>query len=113
MKLVSYFHIWIILINYTLELKRLRGNNYQLDDEISNMVNESNNATANRSILSILSDPILLLPIVLVVTIQAGHQFSGINAVNINIIIYCFFSSLKLYLTFYLIQDILLFCINV
>lgn len=73
-------------------MARLRGNNYQLDEEISNMINESNHTSANRTIWSILRDPVLLLPIVLVVTIQAGHQFSGINAV----IIYIIYSNLSM-----------------
>lgn len=42
---------------------------------------ETSHQTSSRSIGSVLSDPKLLLPLVIVCALQAGQQLSGINAV--------------------------------
>lgn len=66
----------------TIELKRLRGNNPQLiEDEIVFMNNELSNNVEKRGCMSVLTDPALTLPLILVCAMQAGQQFSGINAV--------------------------------
>lgn len=67
---------------HTIELKRLRGNNPQLiEDEIVFMNNELSNNVEKRGCMSVLTDPALTLPLILVCAMQAGQQFSGINAV--------------------------------
>lgn len=51
------------------------------------MQTEAANQTEKRSLWSVLRDPTLFLPVVLVCALQGGQQLSGINAVSlVNII---------------------------
>lgn len=66
------------------ELKKLCENDDLLNDEIEEM---NHNGTDNqpeekRNVLSILKDPALFLPIIIVCSLQGGQQLSGINAVS-------------------------------
>lgn len=65
------------------ELQRLRGKNAQgqVEKELEEMENESKQTTKTRSIGSVLCDPSLLLPVVIVCAFQGGQQLSGINAI--------------------------------
>lgn len=69
------------------ELKKLCENEDLLQDEIEEMnrKNTDQQPEEKRNILSILKDPSLLLPIILVCSLQGGQQLSGINAVSILI----------------------------
>lgn len=71
---------YLIIIN--LVLLRLRGNDpnfvqYELEEMNQELVEKSD----TRSVKSVISDPALLLPIVLVCALQGGQQLSGVNAV--------------------------------
>lgn len=60
----------------------LRDRNFQaIDIEINLMENEANFQTEKRSLWSVITDPSLLLPLILVCALQGGQQLSGINAV--------------------------------
>lgn len=75
----------LLLIYFSLELRRLRGTHSLLvEDELQSMENEVTTQNEKRSLWSVLRDPTLLLPIVLVCALQGGQQLSGINAVRIN-----------------------------
>ncbi|CAO1426271.1 unnamed protein product, partial [Diamesa tonsa] len=65
------------------ELKKLCENDELLHDEIEEMNSKGTDQQPEekRNILSILKDPSLLLPIILVCSLQGGQQLSGINAV--------------------------------
>lgn len=65
------------------ELMRLRGNNAQsqVEKELEDMETESKQTTQARSFASVLCDPSLLLPVVIVCAFQGGQQLSGINAI--------------------------------
>lgn len=65
------------------ELKKLCENDDLLHDEIEEMNSKGTDQQPEekRNILSILKDPSLLLPIILVCSLQGGQQLSGINAV--------------------------------
>lgn len=64
------------------ELQKLSSDKDALLEEIELMQPvTSGQSTESRGILSILRDPALLLPIVLVCALQGGQQLSGINAV--------------------------------
>lgn len=64
------------------ELKRLRGENYDMQEELKVMDTERGEAAQTRSLWSVLTDSRLLLPLVLVCALQGGQQLSGINAVR-------------------------------
>lgn len=66
------------------ELKILRGSKTDIKEEIKLMDEEIHLFTKKRSFWSIIVDPTLLLPLVLVCAIQGGQQLSGINAVFYN-----------------------------
>lgn len=76
-------------------LQRLRGPRSDIiEDEILLMQTEAANQTEKRSLWSVLRDPTLFLPVVLVCALQGGQQLSGINAVSLvyvfKTLIYCF-----------------------
>lgn len=53
------------------------------------MSNELNSKVEKRACISVLTDPALTLPLILVCAMQAGQQFSGINAVdNYSVLIF-------------------------
>lgn len=65
-----------------LELKRLRGNDMEyIQYETGEMEREMDAKQEIRTIWSVLRDPTLLLPVVIVCALQGGQQLSGINAV--------------------------------
>lgn len=71
------------MIIYTLELRRLHGTNVELiENEILLMETESKHILGKRSIPSILSDPSLRLPIILVCVMLGGQQLSGVTMVS-------------------------------
>lgn len=61
----------------------LRGekNLEALMEEIEQLELEAKNQIKKRTLLSVIRDPSLLLPLVLVCVMQGGQQLSGINAV--------------------------------
>ncbi|XP_037034948.1 solute carrier family 2, facilitated glucose transporter member 1-like isoform X2 [Bradysia coprophila] len=64
------------------QLQQLRGSQIALiNEELQSMENESVFQSEKRSLLSVLRDPKLLLPVILVCALQGGQQLSGINAV--------------------------------
>lgn len=65
------------------ELQRLRGINaqYIIEKELEDMETEASQTTQTRSYRSVLCDPSLLLPVVIVCAFQGGQQLSGINAI--------------------------------
>lgn len=64
------------------ELKKLRCNDMEyINYEIAEMEREMHDKQEIRSIWSVLRDPTLLLPVVLVCALQGGQQLSGVNAV--------------------------------
>ncbi|KAL5287908.1 hypothetical protein ACFFRR_008632 [Megaselia abdita] len=65
------------------ELMRLRGANgqSQVEKELEDMETESKQTNQTKSLGSVLCDPSLLLPIVIVCAFQGGQQLSGINAI--------------------------------
>lgn len=64
------------------ELKKLSDNVEALNEEIELMKPPTNvQSTESRGIWSILKDPTLMLPVILVCALQGGQQLSGINAV--------------------------------
>lgn len=66
-----------------LVLKELRGANSPLiDEEIEMMEQETTKESERRSIWSILKDPLLRLPVVLILLIPLCMQMSGLNAVS-------------------------------
>lgn len=68
-------------LSYT-ELRRLHGTNFDLiEDEILLMENESKFILGKRSIWSVVSDPTLRLPIILVCVMLGGQQLSGVTMV--------------------------------
>lgn len=71
------------LIN-ALELKRLRGpsNMEQIEAEIKLMESELSTQLDNKTILSVILDPALRLPVILTCVIQGSQQLSGITSVN-------------------------------
>uniref|UniRef100_A0A1L8DF70 Putative sugar transporter n=2 Tax=Nyssomyia neivai TaxID=330878 RepID=A0A1L8DF70_9DIPT len=63
-------------------LLRLRGNDPNfVQYELEEMNQEQVDKSETRSVKSVISDPALLLPIVLVCALQGGQQLSGVNAV--------------------------------
>lgn len=62
----------------------LRGekNPVALQMEIEQLESEAQNQIEKRSLWSVIRDPTLLLPLILVCVMQAGHQLGGINAVK-------------------------------
>lgn len=67
-----------------LELLLLRGQNFHaIDIEMMLLENETHFRTEIRSLWSVLTDPSLLLPVILVCALQGGQQLSGINAVRL------------------------------
>lgn len=69
-------------IFFYLELKRLRGSDINLiNQELEVMDQEAKSQSETRSIVSVLMDRTLLLPLILVCVLQGGQQLSGINAV--------------------------------
>jgi MFS transporter, SP family, solute carrier family 2 (facilitated glucose transporter), member 3 len=68
-----------------VELKRLRGKHTNIRAEIEEMNVAANEGTQEkRSLWSVIRDPTLLLPLVIVCALQAGQQLSGINAVSVG-----------------------------
>jgi MFS transporter, SP family, solute carrier family 2 (facilitated glucose transporter), member 3 len=65
------------------ELKKLCDSNDMVQDEFDAMEPLTNTTEEKRGVLSVLKDPKLLLPLVLVCAMQGGQQMSGINAVCI------------------------------
>lgn len=61
----------------------MRGNNEsdRINKELELMEIEATTQSETRSILSVLSDKALLLPVILVCALQGGQQLSGVNAV--------------------------------
>lgn len=61
----------------------LRNNDTQIvKEELEMLYEESLHQTEQRSVLSVLRDPSLLLPITLVCALCVGQQMSGVNAVS-------------------------------
>lgn len=72
-------------IIYTIcsELMLLRNHRSDVvEEELAMLHRESLSQTEKRSLWSVLRDPTLLLPVVLVCALQGGQQLSGINAVS-------------------------------
>lgn len=67
------------------ELKRLRDENYDMQEELAVMDTERGIAAQTRSLWSVITDSKLLLPLVLVCALQGGQQLSGINAVSLSL----------------------------
>lgn len=69
------------------ELNRLRGADAVdiINQEIEEMEIEANSKVQTRSLSSVLRDPALLLPLIIVCSFHGGQQLSGINAVCITI----------------------------
>lgn len=64
------------------ELKKLRKNDLEyIQYETAEMEREMHDKQEIRTIWSVLRDPALLLPVVIVCALQGGQQLSGINAV--------------------------------
>lgn len=64
------------------ELLKLRdGRSDVVEDELRQMQTEAITQREKRSLWSVLRDPTLFLPIILVCALQGGQQLSGINAV--------------------------------
>lgn len=63
------------------ELQILRGSKTDIKDEFKMMDEEIGLFSKKRTFWSVICDPTLLLPLVLVCAIQGGQQLSGINAV--------------------------------
>ncbi|XP_073811201.1 solute carrier family 2, facilitated glucose transporter member 1-like [Musca autumnalis] len=65
------------------ELTRLRGKDAvdMINHEIEEMEQEANAKVQTRSFGSVLKDPALLLPLIIVCAFQGGQQLSGINAI--------------------------------
>lgn len=53
-----------------------------VEEELAMLYQESLTQTDKRSMLSVLRDPALLLPIILVLSMSSGQNFCGINAVS-------------------------------
>lgn len=64
------------------ELKKLCDSHDMALEEIESMEPTEETSDEKRSFLSVLQDPKLLLPLVLVCAMQGGQQLSGINAVS-------------------------------
>lgn len=67
------------------ELSKLCGHNAETVNEELELMQPISGAASTfekRGILSIIKDPTLLLPIILVCALQGGQQLSGINAVS-------------------------------
>lgn len=64
------------------ELIRLRGKKADIHNEFTTMDDELGIISTKRTILSVITDKTLLLPLVLVCSAQAGQQLSGVNAVT-------------------------------
>lgn len=69
-----------------LALKLLRGekNPDALMKEIEQLESEAQNQIEKRSLWSVIRDSTLLLPLILVCVMQAGHQLGGINTVGLG-----------------------------
>lgn len=64
------------------ELMMLRNDQSDVvEEELALMRTEASSQTEKRSLWSVVRDPTLLLPVVLVCALQGGQQLSGINAV--------------------------------
>lgn len=72
---------------FKIELIRLRGPhvNEMIDYEIELLKNESIHQIKKRTIWSVIKDPKLKLPLILVCCLQGGQQLAGINAVIFNL----------------------------
>lgn len=63
-------------------MKKLRGSKSKLvEEEMSLMAEEAKTKSKQRSIWSVMIDPTLFMPLLLVCALQAGQQMSGINVV--------------------------------
>ena len=64
-------------------LERLRGKNVEhiIEKELEAMEVEANTKLQKSSFMSVLKDPALLLPLVIVCSFHGGQQLSGINAI--------------------------------
>lgn len=88
-----FYDIRYILHNlyrkFSSELKRLRQKNEeQLLGEIQELKAEEDDENSNDTewnLFKVLFDKTLLLPLLLVCSLQAGQQFSGINAVSLEV----------------------------
>lgn len=75
---------------WCIALTLLRGSNLELiEEELRLMEKESNIESNSRSMMSVLKDPLLRLPLILTSFIQVGQQLSGITAVSIHLKIIC------------------------
>lgn len=66
------------------EIRRLRGEratNESIEDEMAAMKVEASEEKTSPSMWKVLTDPVLRMPIILVIVMQGGQQFAGINAV--------------------------------
>ena len=76
------------------EIQRLRGKHLTaeyIENEIFKKEDTATNDCETMSLLSVLKDPALRLPLILVCCLQGGQQLSGINAV-------CYIRSIHKYL---------------
>lgn len=64
-----------------LELRRLRNNMAEVDEEMTLMETEAKIKSETHTVWSVLVDPKMLLPIVLACALQGGSQLAGITAV--------------------------------
>lgn len=65
------------------ELKKLCDSNDMALEEFETIEPSNDSTEEKQGLWQVLSDPKLLLPLVLVCAMQGGQQLSGINAVNI------------------------------
>lgn len=68
--------------SFWIELKLLRGSQFALiDEELQSMEKEAVLQSEKRSLLSVLCDRKLRLPLILVCSLLGGQQLSGLNAI--------------------------------
>lgn len=78
----NHISVSFSLIIPNIELLKLRCSDLEyIEYEMSEMEREMHNKQDIRTIWSVLRDPSLLLPVVIVCALQGGQQLSGINAV--------------------------------
>lgn len=82
--MIFLLQIYYLFIHCLIpELMLLRNNQSKMvEAELKLLYQESLTQTDKRSILSVLRDPTLLLPVILVCSLCFGQQMSGINAVS-------------------------------
>lgn len=81
----KYLYVIVNKIDEAKEsIRKLRGDkatNELIDSEMDAMKVEANEEKSSPSMWKVLTDPVLRMPIILVIVMQGGQQFAGINAV--------------------------------